>query len=86
MTILPLYTGNGISLSPQNADGRVLSNYVRLVADENKAITNGTTITSCVDVLNSDIDKWSDCEMPLETDTEATTEDLYNALAELGVK
>lgn len=86
MTILSLYTGNGVSLSPKNAEGRTLSNYVRLVADEDKAITNGSQITSCVDVLSSDVDNWSDCELIEDNTDEATTEDLYNALAELGVE
>ena len=85
MTITPLYTGNGVSLSPQNADGRVLSDYVRIVADTDKAITNGTITTTCIDVPKADVDSWTDCNLLEQTDTEATTEDLYNALAELGV-
>ena len=85
MIKLPLYSGDGVSLSPENAEGRVLSNYVRLVADGNLAITNGTTTTICADVLKSDVDSWSDCEFIDDLYDEATTEDLYNALAELGV-
>ena len=61
-----LYTGNGVSLSPINAEGRKVSKYIRLVAEENKAITNGAVITVCVDVLATDIDSWHDCEMEVE--------------------
>ena len=85
MTVTPLYTGSGVSLSPQNVDGRILSDYVRLIADTDKAITNGTITITCIDVQKADVDSWIDCALPEQTDTEATTEDLYNALAELGV-
>lgn len=66
MIVKELYTGNGVSLSPKFEEGRTLSNYVRLVADENMAITDGTRILTCVDVLNSDVENWHDCELPEE--------------------
>lgn len=58
----PLYTGNGVSLSPYDADGRRVSNFVRLVADEGKGITNGSTITTCVEVHANKALEWIDCE------------------------
>lgn len=61
-----LYTGNGVSLSPIWAEGRTESRYVRLIADDGMAITNGETVTVCVDVLAVDAHKWTDCEMPPE--------------------
>lgn len=61
-----LYTGAGVSLSPIWAEGRTESRYVRLIADEGMAITNGETITVCVDVLATDAHNWTDCEMPPE--------------------
>lgn len=61
-----LYTGNGVSLSPIWAEGRTESRYVRLIADDGMAITNGDTVTFCVDVLAEDAHKWTDCEMPPE--------------------
>lgn len=64
MKILTLYTGNGVSLSPHNVEGRLISNYVRLVAEKEKAITNGEIITDCIDILTDDISKWTDCEVP----------------------
>lgn len=68
-----LYTGNGVSLSPMYAEGRTESKYVRLIADESKAITNGVTVTTCVDVLKSDADKWTDCELPADEAGEELT-------------
>lgn len=85
MIVKELYTGNGVSLSPKFEDGRTLSDYVRLVADEEKAITNGERIAICVDVLITDVDLWSDCELPMEDLEEVTEQDYQNALAEMGV-
>ena len=64
-----LYTGNGVSLSPIWAEGRMESHYVRLIADEGMGITDGTTVTVCVDVLKTETDKWADCEMPEESNS-----------------
>jgi hypothetical protein len=81
-----LYTGNGVSLSPVFAEGRTKSKYIRLVAEEEKAITNGVVTTICVDVLETDIDKWTDCALPEEEEVEATEADYLAALAKLGVE
>lgn len=59
-----LYSGNGVSLSPIKEEGRSLSNYVRLIADDGFAITNGTVTTTCVDVLSDETEAWTDCELP----------------------
>lgn len=72
-----LYTGGGVSLSPIPAEGRTLSKYVRLIADEGRAITNGEAVTTCVDTLTPEV--WTDCDMP--TDEEELTAE--EALAEL---
>lgn len=79
MIIKQLYTGNGVSLSPIDAEGRKLSAYVRLVAEDGMAITNGSTVATCADVLATDAPNWTDCEAPAEED-EVTAEE---ALAEL---
>ncbi len=82
-----LYTGNGVSLSPMYAEGRTESKYVRLIADEEKAITNGVTVTTCVDVLKADASNWTDCELPPDSSgDEATEADYLEALAEMGVE
>ena len=66
MIVKELYTGNNVSLSPKYEEGRTLSNYVRLVADVDKAITNGERIAICVDVLRADVELWNDCEFQIE--------------------
>lgn len=68
-----LYTGNGVSLSPVYEEGRTESKYVRLIADDGVAITNGNTVTVCVDVLKTDAHIWTDCELPPE-ESEPMTE------------
>lgn len=79
MITMKLYTGNGVSLSPIEAEGRKLSAYVRLIAEDGMAITNGSTVATCTDVLATDVPNWSDCKAPAEED-EVTAEE---ALAEL---
>lgn len=79
MTELKLYTGGGVSMSPMDGEGRKLSAYVRLVAEDGMAITNGKTVTTCADVLATDAPNWTDCEAPADED-ELTAEE---ALAEL---
>lgn len=82
-----LYTGNGVSLSPVWAEGRTESKYVRLIADEGRAITDGDTVTVCVDVLAEDAQNWRDCEMPpVEESEEATEADYQSALRDMGVE
>lgn len=58
MRKINLYTGGGVSLSPVDADGRTLSTYVRLVAEENHAITDGKQVLACVDVLETEAENW----------------------------
>lgn len=57
MKTITLYTGNGASLSP-NPTGRTESDYVRLVADNGKILTNGFDAVYCIDVHKSNISKW----------------------------
>lgn len=82
MTQIKLYTGGGISLSPEDGPGRHESNYVRLVADEGCGITNGSIIAFCVDTINPE--QWIDCEASID-DEEAGPEDYEQALQEMGV-
>ena len=58
MRKINLYTGGGVSHSPVDGDGRTLSAYVRLIAEENQAITDGNQVLSCVDVLETESEKW----------------------------
>lgn len=61
-----LYKSDSVYLTEHPGEGCTESRYVRLIADEGMAITNGETVTVCVDVLADDAHKWTDCEMPPE--------------------
>lgn len=65
MTTITLYTGGGISLSPVYSDGRMISAYVRLVADEGKAVTDGDVTTDCIDILATDVPNWTEIDAPI---------------------
>lgn len=83
-----LYTGNGVSLSPVYAEGRTESKYVRLIAYDGMAITNGTAVTVCVDVPKENAYFWTDCELPpeepglTETEQKARAYDIIMGVAE----
>lgn len=68
MTQKTLYTGGGVSLSPLPGENRAVSSYVRLIADIDMAITDGTIITTAIDVPVIDIPNWGDCAAPMEGD------------------
>ena len=79
MRTMTLFTGDGVSLSPVWSEGRTGSEYVRLVAEEGKAITNGSFVTACIDVPTRDAANWVDCDAA-EPEEELSAE---TALAEL---
>lgn len=85
MTKMTLYTGGGVSYSPEYAEGRTESVFVRLVADDGMGITDGIVMTTVVDT--NDPDRWTDCDAPVDPDPEeeATSADYESALTELGV-
>lgn len=64
MIEVKLYTGGGVSLSPTQRDGSIESDYVRLVADDGYAITNGEDVTTVIDIPKSDVQNWTDCDLP----------------------
>ena len=59
--------------------------YIRLYADDGKALTNdgGETVWNCVDVTSTD--GWTEIDAPQDESDEASIADYENALAELGV-
>ena len=73
-----LYTGQGASLTPQYIEGRVQSQYVRLVADEGKVVTDGERTSECVDVLASTINNWTEIDAP-EPEEDPTDEEFAEA-------
>jgi len=62
MTTIPLYTGGGVSLSPKDGPGRVLSRYVRIVADDGKLLVNDDVIAYCMDILPEVIPNWEEVD------------------------
>ena len=85
MITMTLYTGGGISLSPIYAEGRTESAYVRLVADEGKALQKGEIVTPCVDVLASDVSNWTEIDAPAQEDELTDSETLEILLGGDGV-
>jgi hypothetical protein len=57
MKIIPLYkytrANGGITISPVKPEGEY-TEMLRLVADENKLLTNDDVTTSCIDVVTAD--------------------------------
>lgn len=73
---------DGVTVSPIKPDGVEYTAMVRLIADDGKALTrDGVELTPCCDVESAD--GWY--EVDSTSSGEATTEDLYNALSEMGV-
>ena len=64
MTQITLYTGGGVSISPVYEEGRTQSAYIRLVADEGKALQKGENITGCIDILPTDVPNWTEIDEP----------------------
>lgn len=58
----------GLTVTPVKPDTTDYTVGYRLIADEGKAITDGTRTAICVDVESTD--GWSDCELPEETNVE----------------
>lgn len=74
----------GITTSPIEPDTPFDLRY-RLIADENKALTDGTTVTTCTDTDKPDA--WTEIDAPddPENPNAATEADYQAALEEMGV-
>ena len=58
--------GGGFTVSLQKPDVPYQVRW-RLIADEGRAITDGETTATVIDVLHrSDCDAWTDCDLPDE--------------------
>lgn len=72
MQIVTLYKyereNGGLTVSPIKPDNTTYTIGYRLLADDGKAITDGTATVICVDV--DSVEGWSDCELSEETDIE----------------
>ena len=74
--------GNTIVITPNPRNETDQPSRMRLIADENAVLTNGEIETLAVDVMLDEVELWRE----INGADEATKEDLYNALAELGVE
>ena len=76
----------GIDITPNKPNSDNYTETYRLIADEGKALTDGSNYYSCIDTDNPD--KYIEvAEDETSSDPEeATKEDLYSALAKLGVE
>lgn len=82
-----LYTSDSVYLTERKIGN--LSDFIRLIADDGKAITNGETVTVCVDVLKENVPLWTDCDLreyepePLtETEQKAKAYDILMGVTE----
>ena len=76
------YEENGTVIITPNARTETdTPSRMRLIAEENAILTDGTTETIAVDVMLEDVDKWHE----INVETEATEADYISALEDLGV-
>lgn len=83
MTIKNLYKiirpDGGVTISTTKPDGDYIP-YLRLVADEGKAMTNGTLSCPVIDVPEGDQGLWTEIE---DGEAEMTPEEIAEAIAEV---
>ncbi len=77
-------SNGGVTVSPIKPDTPFDLRY-RLIADEGKALTDGTTVTECTDTDKPDA--WTEIDAPddPENPNAATEADYQEALEEMGV-
>ncbi len=75
-----LYTGAGISLSPEAGDGRKVSAYVRLDAEDGMGITDGASITTSINVKAAEAANWKDCDEPNNEASDIPVEDALSII------
>jgi hypothetical protein len=65
------YEDNGTVIITPNARAETdTPSRMRLIADENCTLTNGTTETPAVDIMLDEVDLWTEVEVTTETPTE----------------
>jgi hypothetical protein len=57
----------GAIQSPVKIAGANYTPMYRLIADDGKAITDGTQVLSVIDIQTNDKDKWTDCDVPVDS-------------------
>ena len=83
MTIKNLYKiirpDGGVTISTTKPDGDYIP-YLRLIADEGKAMTNGTISAPVIDVPEGDQNLWAEIE---DEDADMTPEEIAEMIAEV---
>jgi hypothetical protein len=76
------YEENGtVIITPNRRNETDTPSRMRLIADENAILTDGTIETPARDVMLEDVDKWHE----IGAEAEATEADYISALEDLGV-
>lgn len=77
------YEENGkVTVTPNARAETDTPSRMRLIADENCVLTDGTTETIAVDVMLDEVDLWTE----INAENEATEADYISALEDLGVQ
>ena len=71
-----------VTITPNRRNETDTPSRMRLIAEENAILTDGTTETPAVDVMLDEVDKWHE----IGGAEEATEADYIFALEDLGVK
>lgn len=70
MQVIELYRyveeDNSIIVTPNRRNDKDLIHKYRLIADEDKTLFDGANYAPVVDVVENDIDKWVEVDIPLE--------------------
>lgn len=74
--------GKTVVVTPNKRNETDQPSRMRLIADDNAVLINGETEALAVDVMLDEVDLWNE----INSTDEASKEDLYNALAQLGVE
>ena len=71
-----------VTITPNKRNETDTPSRMRLIADENAILTDGTTETPAVDIMLEDVDKWHE----IGGAEEAIEADYISALEDLGVQ
>ena len=78
MQIINLYKydeNSGYCVTPEKRNSKNQPYCYRLIADENKILTNGTTEASCIDIAINDIESWQEIDNVEEENDESDETD-----------
>ena len=62
---------NGYCVTPEKRNSKDQPYCYRLIADENKILTNGTTEATCIDIAINDLESWQEIDNVEEENDES---------------